>query len=60
MNFKGLPQKCERMVNLFSPRLAEKNATAGNPWVHTVIHDDSKRTLPIAIAGFFGQYQFTQ
>ncbi|MBQ3704871.1 MAG: hypothetical protein II888_00290 [Clostridia bacterium] len=29
MNFKEVPQKCERMVNLFSSRLAEKNVTAG-------------------------------
>ena len=26
----------------------------------TVINDDLKRTLPIAISGFFGQHQFTQ
>ncbi len=30
------------------------------PWVNTVINDNSRRTLPIAIAGFFGQHQFTQ
>lgn len=30
------------------------------PWANTVINDNSKRTLPIAIAGFFGQHQFTQ
>ena len=30
------------------------------PWANTVINDDSKRTLPIAISGFFGQHQFTQ
>ena len=30
------------------------------PWANTVINDTSKRTLPIAIAGFFGQHQFTQ
>ena len=30
------------------------------PWANTVINDSSKRTLPIAIAGFFGQHQFTQ
>lgn len=29
------------------------------PWA-TIINDNSKRTLPIAIAGFFGQHQFTQ
>ena len=27
---------------------------------NTVINDDMKRTLPIAISGFFGQHQFTQ
>ena len=30
------------------------------PWANTVINDNSKRTLPITIAGFFGQHQFTQ
>lgn len=30
------------------------------PWANTVINDDMKRTLPIAISGFFGQHQFTQ
>lgn len=30
------------------------------PWANTVISDDMKRTLPIAISGFFGQHQFTQ
>lgn len=30
------------------------------PWANTVINDDSLRTLPIAISGFFGQHQFTQ
>lgn len=30
------------------------------PWANTVINDDVKRTLPIAISGFFGQHQFTQ
>ena len=30
------------------------------PWANTVINDTGKRTLPIAIAGFFGQHQFTQ
>ena len=30
------------------------------PWANTVINDNGKRTLPIAIAGFFGQHQFTQ
>ena len=29
------------------------------PWANTVINDNSLRTLPIAIAGFFGQHQFT-
>ena len=29
------------------------------PWANTVINDDSKRTLPIAISGFFVQHQFT-
>ena len=30
------------------------------PWANTVINDELKRTLPIAISGFFGQHQFTQ
>lgn len=30
------------------------------PWANTVINDNDMRTLPIAIAGFFGQHQFTQ
>lgn len=30
------------------------------PWANTVINDNALRTLPIAIAGFFGQHQFTQ
>ena len=30
------------------------------PWANTVINDTQLRTLPIAIAGFFGQHQFTQ
>ena len=30
------------------------------PWANTVINDDMKKTLPIAISGFFGQHQFTQ
>lgn len=30
------------------------------PWANTVINDTLLRTLPIAIAGFFGQHQFTQ
>jgi ABC-type glycerol-3-phosphate transport system permease component len=30
------------------------------PWANIVINDNAKRTLPIAIAGFFGQHQFTQ
>ncbi|SHO49281.1 carbohydrate ABC transporter permease [Anaerocolumna xylanovorans] len=30
------------------------------PWANTVINDNMKRTLPIAISGFFGQHQFTQ
>ena len=29
-------------------------------WALTVINDNAKRTLPIAISGFFGQHQFTQ
>ena len=29
-------------------------------WAMTVINDNAKRTLPIAISGFFGQHQFTQ
>lgn len=30
------------------------------PWANTVINDNLKRTLPIAISGFFGEHQFTQ
>ncbi len=30
------------------------------PWATTVINDNIKRTLPIAISGFFGEHQFTQ
>ena len=30
------------------------------PWANTVINDNLKRTMPIAISGFFGQHQFTQ
>jgi ABC-type glycerol-3-phosphate transport system permease component len=30
------------------------------PWANILINDNAKRTLPIAIAGFFGQHQFTQ
>ncbi|MGJ4849708.1 carbohydrate ABC transporter permease [Bacillota bacterium Meth-B3] len=30
------------------------------PWANLVINDAARRTLPIAIAGFFGQHQFTQ
>jgi ABC-type glycerol-3-phosphate transport system permease component len=30
------------------------------PWALTVLNDNLKRTLPIAISGFFGQHQFTQ
>lgn len=30
------------------------------PWANTVIDDNMKRTLPIAISGFFGQHHFTQ
>lgn len=30
------------------------------PWANTVINDNLKRTIPIAISGFFGQHQFTQ
>lgn len=30
------------------------------PWANTVINNTQLRTLPIAIAGFFGQHQFTQ
>lgn len=30
------------------------------PWANTVINDEVKRTIPIAISGFFGQHQFTQ
>lgn len=36
------------MVNLFSSGLAEKNLTAGNPWINTVINDNSRRVLPSA------------
>jgi len=30
------------------------------PWANTIISDNAKRTLPIAISGFFGEHQFTQ
>lgn len=30
------------------------------PWANLVITDNLKRTLPIAISGFFGEHQFTQ
>ncbi len=30
------------------------------PWANTVINDNMKRTMPIAISGFFGRHQFTQ
>jgi ABC-type glycerol-3-phosphate transport system permease component len=30
------------------------------PWANIIINDNAKRTLPIAISGFFGQHQFTQ
>lgn len=30
------------------------------PWANTVLNDNMKRTLPIAISGFFGEHQFTQ
>jgi multiple sugar transport system permease protein len=30
------------------------------PWANTVITDNLKRTMPIAISGFFGEHQFTQ
>ena len=30
------------------------------PWANIVITDNLKRTLPIAISGFFGEHQFTQ
>lgn len=30
------------------------------PWANVVITDNLKRTLPIAISGFFGEHQFTQ
>lgn len=36
------------MVNLFSSGLAEKNLTAGTPWINTVINDNSRRVLPSA------------
>ena len=29
-------------------------------WALTVIDEDEKRTMPIAIAGFFGEHQFTE
>lgn len=29
-------------------------------WALTVIDEDTKRTMPIAIAGFFGEHQFTE
>ena len=34
--------------------------TSQFPWALTVLNDTQKRTLPIAISGFFGQHQFTQ
>lgn len=30
------------------------------PWANIIISDSARRTLPIAISGFFGQHQFTQ
>lgn len=30
------------------------------PWANTVLKDNLKRTMPIAISGFFGEHQFTQ
>lgn len=30
------------------------------PWANTVLNDNLKRTMPIAISGFFGEHQFTQ
>ena len=32
----------------------------GFQWALTVIDEDAKRTMPIAIAGFFGEHQFTE
>lgn len=53
-------------VPLASPALASVSifnfltAWEEYPWALTVINDNEKRTLPIAIAGFFGEHQFTQ
>jgi len=53
-------------IPLASPALASVSifnfltAWEEYPWALTVINDNMKRTLPIAIAGFFGQHQFTQ
>jgi len=30
------------------------------PWANIILSEDAKRTLPIAISGFFGQHQFTE
>lgn len=30
------------------------------PWANTVLNDNLKRTMPIAISGFFREHQFTQ
>lgn len=30
------------------------------PWANAVLNDNLKRTMPIAISGFFGEHQFTQ
>ena len=54
------------MLPLASPAIASVSifnfltAWEEFPWALTVINDNLKRTLPIAISGFFGQHQFTQ
>ena len=54
------------IVPLASPAIASVSifnfltAREEFPWALTVINDNLKRTLPIAISGFFGQHQFTQ
>lgn len=53
-------------VPLASPAIASVsifnflNAWEEFVWSNTVINDNIKRTLPIAISGFFGEHQFTQ
>lgn len=53
-------------IPLASPAIASVsifnflNAWEEFVWSNTVINDNLKRTLPIAISGFFGEHQFTQ